>query len=107
LGAVNAEIPREKGGIMFFLLLTAMIISFVVGTTLLINGEMVFGILSTALGILLLLFILFYYGRKKYRKKKYDCTPDFPTFDCGPDCDGKSDCDGGPDCDCDCGPNCN
>jgi hypothetical protein len=89
---------------MFFLLLTAMIISFVVGTTLLINGEMVFGIFATVLGVFFLLFILFYYGRKKYHKKKYDCTPDCPTFDCGPDCDGKSDC-GGPDCDC--GPDCN
>jgi hypothetical protein len=89
---------------MFFLLLTGMIISFVVGTRLLLNGEMVFGILATVLGILLLLFVLFYYGRKKDRKKKNDCTPDCPTFDCGPDCDRKSDCDGGPDCDC--GPNC-
>ena len=91
---------------MFFLLLTTMIISFVVGTSFLLNGEMVFGIIGTVAGILLLLFILFYYGSKKYRKKKkYDCTPDCPTFDCTPDCDGKSDCDGGPDCDC--GPNCN
>lgn len=90
---------------MFFLFLTGMIISFVVGTTLLINGELVLGIIATAVGILLLLFVLFYYGKKKYRKKKFDCTPDCPSFDCGPDCDRKSDCDGGPDCDC--GPNCN
>jgi hypothetical protein len=91
---------------MFFLLLTTMIISFVVGTSFLLKGEMVFGIIGTVAGILLLVFILFYYGSKKYRKKnKYDCTPDCPTFDCTPDCDGKSDCDGGPDCDC--GPNCN
>jgi hypothetical protein len=91
---------------MFFLLLTGMIISLVVGTTLLINGEMVFGILAVAAGLLLMLFILFYYGKKKYRKKKYDCTPDCPAFDCGPlDCDRKLDCDGGTDCDC--GPNCN
>ncbi|NWQ40686.1 hypothetical protein MLOOGBEN_08235 [Bacillus sp. EB106-08-02-XG196] len=91
---------------MFFLLLTGMIISFVVATAFLLNGEMVFGIIAATIGILMLLFVLFYYGSKKHRKKKKDdCTPDCPTFDCGPDCDGKSDCDGGPDCDC--GPNCN
>jgi hypothetical protein len=85
---------------MFFLLLTGMIISFVVGITLLLNGEMVFGIIAAAIGILMLLFVMFYYGKRKYRKKKkVDCTPDCPDFDCGPDCDG------GPDCDC--GPNCN
>jgi O-antigen/teichoic acid export membrane protein len=84
---------------MFFLLLTGMIISFVVAVTLLLNGEMVFGIIATAIGILLLLFVLFYYGKRKYRKKKkYDWTPDCLDFDCGPDCDGGPDCDCGPDC---------
>ncbi|MEH7275157.1 hypothetical protein [Neobacillus vireti] len=68
---------------MFFLLLTGMIILFVVGTTLLVKGEILYGSIVTGAGILLLLTVLIYYGRKKYRKKKYDCTPD---CDCGPDC---------------------
>jgi O-antigen/teichoic acid export membrane protein len=85
---------------MFFLLLTGMIISLVVGVVFLLNGKMVFGIIALTAGILLLLFVLFYYGKRKYRKKKkLDYTPDCLDFDCGPDCDG------GPDCDC--GPNCN
>lgn len=85
---------------MFFLLLTGMIISLIVATALLLKGEMVYGILALVAGIFLLLFVLFYYRKRNYRKKKkYDCTPDCLDFDCGPDCDGGSDCD--------CGPNCN
>lgn len=76
-----------------------MIISFVVGTTLLVNGEILYGSIAAGIGLLLLVFVLFYYGRKKYRKKNYDCTPECLDLDCGPDCDG------GPDCDC--VPNCN
>lgn len=78
---------------MFFLLLTGMIISFVVGTTLIVKGNFVIGLIAAAVGVLLLMFIVFYYGKKKYRKKKWDCTPD---CDCVPDFEP----------DCDCGPNC-
>jgi hypothetical protein len=83
---------------MFFLYLTAMIICFVVGTTLLVKGTVIVGTIAMGVGIVLLLFILIYYGNKKHRKNKYDCTPD---CDCTPDFDG--DC--GPDCDC--SPDCN
>jgi hypothetical protein len=83
---------------MFFLFLTAMIICFVVGTTLLVKGTVTVGAIAIGAGIVLLLFILIYYGKKKHRKKKHDCTPD---CDCIPDFDG--DC--GPDCDC--SPDCN
>ncbi|SFB04483.1 MULTISPECIES: hypothetical protein [unclassified Bacillus (in: firmicutes)] len=81
---------------MFFLLLTAMIISFVVGTTLLIKAQWLFGSLAIGLGVLLLLFILFYYRKKKRKKLDCDCIPDIP--DCDFDCDGKPDCDCTPDC---------
>ncbi|MGG1676059.1 hypothetical protein ACIFOT_09970 [Neobacillus sp. NRS-1170] len=84
---------------MFFLLLTMMIISFVVGTVLIIKTKLVFGLIAIGIGILLLLFILIYYGKNKYRKKKGDCIS---YLDCIPDCD--PDCDWGPDCDC--GPDC-
>ncbi|OLS40524.1 hypothetical protein BTR25_08440 [Bacillus sp. MRMR6] len=83
---------------MFFLLLTGMLIAFVVGTTFLVKGEMLFGSIGVVIGILLLLYILFAYGRKKYRKRKkwdFDCFPDCPNFDS--DC--KPDCDCGPNCD--------
>lgn len=79
---------------MFFLWLTGMIISFVVGTTLLVKGEIIFGSIGIVAGFLLLIFILFYYGNKKGRKKKYDCDLDCPDCNCGPDFD------------CDCVPNC-
>ncbi|KAA9029906.1 hypothetical protein [Niallia endozanthoxylica] len=79
---------------MFFLLLTGMIIAFIVGVALLIQGEILFGSIGISAGILLLLFIVIYYGKNK-RKKKYDCTPD-----CGfPDCNLGPDCDCGPNCD--------
>lgn len=82
---------------MFFLLLTVMIISFVVGTTFIVKGGITIGLIAIGVGIIFLLFTLFYYGKKKYRKKKYDCTPDcVPDFD--PDCDCMPDCDCGPDC---------
>jgi len=77
---------------MFFLLLTALLISIIVGTTLIINGNTIFGIISFGIGVLLLLIILIYYGKRKNRKKKFDCMPD---------------CDCGPDLDCDCVPDCN
>ncbi|MEH7250661.1 hypothetical protein V7111_00815 [Neobacillus niacini] len=84
---------------MFFLFLTGMIVAFVVGTTLLVNAEIVYGSIAAGIGILLLLFVLIYYGKRKYRKKKkYDCTPDCLDCDCGPDCDGRPDCDCSPDC---------
>ena len=83
---------------MFFLFLTAMIICFIVGTTLLVKGTVTVGAIAIGAGIVMLLFILIYYGKKKHRKKKHDCTPD---CDCIPDFDG--DC--GPDCDC--SPDCN
>jgi O-antigen/teichoic acid export membrane protein len=76
---------------MFFLLLTAMIISFVVGTTLMVKAEVEFGLIAIAVGALIFLFIVFYYRKKKKRKRKFDCEPD---------------CDCGPDLDCDCGPDC-
>ncbi|WP_307197540.1 hypothetical protein [Neobacillus niacini] len=47
-----------------------MIISFVVGTTLLINGEMVFGILATVLGILFLLFYTVLLSEKEGSQKE-------------------------------------
>ncbi|MBS4193191.1 hypothetical protein KHA94_24145 [Bacillus sp. FJAT-49705] len=77
---------------MFFLALSAMIISIIVGTALLIGGKMLFGIMAFVIAGILFLFILVYYGKRKHRKKKFDCTPD---CDCGPDLD----CDCGPDCD--------
>jgi len=80
---------------MFFLMLTGMIISFVVGTTLLIQDKILFGSIGVGVGILLLLFIVIYYGKNKKRRKNLDCTPD-----CGfPDCDAGPDCDCGPNCD--------
>lgn len=80
---------------MFFLMLTGMIISFVVGTTLLVKGEILFGSIGIGAGVLLLLFILIYYGRNKHRRKNYDCMPDcaFPDCDLGPDCDCGPNCD--------------
>ncbi|MDN3018302.1 hypothetical protein PH210_19165 [Paenibacillus sp. BSR1-1] len=84
---------------MFFLLLTMMIIAFVVGTVLIIKTKLVFGFIAIGVGIVLLLFILIYYGKNKYRKKNWDCIS---YLDCVPDCD--PDCHGGPDCDC--GPDC-
>lgn len=60
------------------------------------KGEVLFGSIGIGVGVLLLFFTVIYYGRKKHRKRSYDCMPD---------CD-VPDCDGGPDCDCDCGPNC-
>lgn len=80
---------------MFFLLLTGMIISFIVGTTFLVKGEVIFGSIGVGAGIFMLLFILFYYGNKKKRKKNFDCDLDCPDCNCGPD-----------DLDCDCVPNC-
>lgn len=77
---------------MFFLLLTGLIISIVVGTTLMLNGNILFGVVSIGIGTIILLIIVLYYGKKKNRKKKLDCIPD---------------CDCGPDLDCDCGPDCN
>lgn len=81
---------------MFFLLLTGLMISLVVGTTLILNGNMLYGVVSIGIGTIILLIIVLYYGKKKNRRKKFDCMPD-----CTPDCD----C--GPDLDCDCGPDCN
>ncbi|WP_338449909.1 hypothetical protein R4Z09_27805 [Niallia oryzisoli] len=81
---------------MFFLMLTGMIIAFIVGTTLLVQGEVLFGSIGIGVGVLMLLFIIIYYGRNK-KRKKYDCTPD---CDCVfPDCDSGPDCDCGPNCD--------
>lgn len=74
---------------MFFISISLMITAFITGGVLLGKGMNLYGGISLAIGGVLFLFILFYYGLSKKKRKKFDCTPDFDCdfFDCdGPDC---------------------